>query len=281
RAQLADDRATTHRGMSPIRLKNPLNDEQDYLRPGILPGLLATAERNQRFGNADLRLFEMGRVFVATPKGDQIEHEHLGILMTGSREAESWASQSETIDLHDLRAVLGSILPAGLVLNPLDDERLLCACSIEIGRGKKAVKLGVAGILPPSRGRELDFSTALVVAELNLKKLASASEARVRFEELPRFPGSSRDIAMLVPSALEAETIAAFFDSYEEPLLRSADLFDVFQDPTGEKLPQDRKSLAYSVTYRAEDRTLEANEVETAHAKLLDSLKSGLNVEFR
>lgn len=281
-AQLADDRATSHRGMSPIRLKNPLNDEQDYLRPGLVPGLLASAERNRRFGNADLRLFELGRVFTATPKGEEIEHEHLALLLTGARVSRSWADgKPADLDIHDLRAALEAICPSGLNLVPIEDERLLCGCSLEMGRGKKAAKIGLAGIVPPARARELDLDAPVMVAELNLKKLAAAFSDEVKFAELPRFPGSSRDIAMLVPVDLRAGVIADFFAGYEEALLQSVELFDVFQDPTGAKLPADRKSLAYSVTYRATDRTLEANEVEVAHAKLLNSLKSGLSVEFR
>jgi len=120
-----------------------------------------------------------------------------------------------------------------------------------------------------------------MVAELNLKKLAAATDDDIAFADLPKFPGSSRDVAMLVPAALGAGEVAAFFASHDEPLLQSVELFDVFSDSTGEKLPADKKSLAYSVTYRSERRTLEAKEVETAHAKLLDSLRSGLNVEFR
>ncbi len=280
--QLTDDLATSHRGMSPIRLKNPLNDEQDYLRPGLVPGLLATASRNQRFGNADVRFFEMGRVFTATPKGGEVEHEHLALLMTGGRTARSWADgKPSNLDIHDLRAALEEVCPNGLNLVPVDDDRMLCACSIEIGRGKKAAKLGLAGIVPPARARELDLEAPVMVAEINLKKLAAAASTELKYEELPKFPGSSRDVAMLVSADLAAGTVADFFANHEEPLLESVELFDVFQDPSGEKLPADKKSLAYSISYRSGDRTLEAAEVEAAHAKLLDSLKSGLNVEFR
>ena len=280
--QLTDDLATSHRGMSPIRLKNPLNDEQDYLRPGLVPGLLATASRNQRFGNADVRFFEMGRVFTATPKGGEVEHEHLALLMTGERTARSWADgKPSNLDIHDLRAALEEICPKGLNLVLVDDDRMLCACSIEIGRGKKATKLGLAGIVPLARARELDLEAPVMVAEINLKKLASAAGADLKYKELPKFPSSSRDVAMLVSADLAAGIVADFFANHEEPLLESVELFDVFQDPSGEKLPADKKSLAYSISYRSGDRTLEAAEVETAHAKLLDSLKSGLHVEFR
>jgi phenylalanyl-tRNA synthetase beta chain len=281
-AQLSDDLATTHRGMSPVRLKNPLNDEQDYLRPGLIPGLLASASRNQRFGRHDLRFLESGRVFTAPPKGDEIEHEHLALLMTGARVNRSWADgKPSALDLHDLRAVLEQICPEGLNFVPVDDTRLLCACSIEIGEGKKASKLGLAGIVPPARARELDIDAPVLVAEMNVKKFMAARNADPAHADLPKFPGSSRDVAMLVPRDLPAGTIAAFISAHEEPLLQSFELFDLFEDSDGVKLARDKKSLAYSILYRSSDRTLEAHEVETAHSKLLDSLKSGLHVDFR
>ncbi|MEM7700066.1 MAG: phenylalanine--tRNA ligase subunit beta, partial [Verrucomicrobiota bacterium] len=257
--QLSDDVATNHRSMSPIRLKNPLNDEQDYLRPGLVPGLLATASRNVRFGNSDLRLFEAGRVFTATPKGGEVEHEHLALLLSGARMPRNWANEKpDSIDLADLRAALEAICPKGLRLTPIEDERLIGACRIEIGIGKKAAKLGLAGILPPARARALGIDDSVLIAEVNLKKLAEISNRDIAFEELPKFPGSSRDIAMLVPSNLACGEVEAVFASHQDPLLAHYELFDVFSDPSGEKLPADRKSLAWSLTYRSPDRTLEA-----------------------
>ncbi len=281
-AQLADDLATTHRGMSPVRLKNPLNDEQDYLRPGLIPGLLASASRNQRFGRPDLRLFEAGRVFTATPKGDEIEHEHLALLMTGARTRRSWADgKPSLLDIHDLRGVLEQICPGDLHFVPVEDPRLLCACRIEIGEGKKTAAIGLAGIVPPARARELDIDAPVLVAEMNLKKLMAARRSDPAHADLPKFPGSSRDVAMLVPKDLPAGAVADFLRAHPEPLLQSFELFDLFEDPEGVKLAKDKKSLAWSILYRSPDRTLESHEVETAHAKLLDSLRSGLHVDFR
>ncbi len=281
--QLKDDVATNHRGMSPIRLKNPLNDEQDYLRPGLIPGLLASAGNNVRFGNGDLRLFETGRVFTATPKGGEVEHEHLGLLITGSRTARSWhEAKPSNVDIYDLSAVIETLCPGQKVnLVPIKDDRMLCPVSIEIGTGKKAAKIGLAGFISPGRARDFDLESPVAVAEINVKKLTAAVEQELKFSELPKFPGSSRDIAMLVPADLKNSEIEKFFSNVNEPLLMSVELFDVFSDPSGERLAKDKKSLAYSLTYRSPNRTLEAAEVETAHSKLLDSLKKDLPIEFR
>ena len=283
--QLGDDFAANHRGMSPIRLKNPLNDDQDYLRPGLIPGLLASAGRNVRFGNSDLRLFEIGKVYTRAKKGGDVEQDHLALFMTGARTPPSWAeNRPDPVDIHDLRAILEGLLGRhgkDLVFRPVEDSPLLGACSIEIGRGKKAPRIGMAGYLPPSRGRDLDIETPITVAEISVEKLRNALNAPVIFAELPRFPGSSRDIAMAVPADLPNESIAAFFDGYEEPLLAEASLFDVFRDETGEKLDRDKKSVAWTLLYRRADRTLEGDEVDQAHERLIQTLKKELPVEFR
>jgi phenylalanyl-tRNA synthetase beta subunit len=181
--------------MSPVRLKNPLNDEQDYLRPGLVPGLLASASRNQRFGHARSAALRSGPRFHLPPKGDEIEHEHLALLMTGARINRSWADgKPKAMDIHDLRAVLEQICPEGLNFVPVDDPRLLCACSIEIGEGKKASKLGLAGIVPPARARELDISAPVLVAEMNVKKLMAARNTELAS---PICPSSRAVRAML------------------------------------------------------------------------------------
>ena len=280
--QLADDVATQHRGMSEVRLKNPLNDEQNIMRPGLIPGLLATAERNVRMGNSSLRLFEIGRVFTMTPKGDEIEHEHVGLLVSGGTTQRSWHDpRPADLGLFDLRGALENLAaPAALTLHPVDDPRLMLASQIEIGGQKK---LGLIGVLPPARARELGIDAPVIVAELNLKKLSAALCTGVTAEPLPRFPAISRDIALEAPVELSNLEIANFFHkaSSQEALLVASEMFDRFVDPSGEKLATDRKSITWSLTYRSPDRTLESAEVDAAHQKILEKLKKALPVEFR
>ena len=281
-AQLADDVATQHRGMSEVRLKNPLNDEQNIMRPGIIPGLLSTAERNVRMGNTSLRLFEIGRVFTATPKADEIEHEHLGLLITGETANRSWHDpRPSDLDLFDLRGALENLAaPHALTLTPVEDPRLLLASEIRIGAQKK---LGLIGLLHPARARELGIDSPVLVAELNLKKLSAALGPGVTAVPLPRFPAISRDIALEAPADLANLDIENFFTAAtnDEPLLVGAEMFDRFVDPSGEKLDAERKSITWSLTYRSPDRTLESAEVDAAHQSILENLKKSLPVEFR
>jgi phenylalanyl-tRNA synthetase beta chain len=114
-----------------------------------------------------------------------------------------------------------------------------------------------------------------------MSALQQGAQAVAKFTELQRFPSITRDVALEVPADLPAAKIAAFFAAQKEPLLASAEVFDVFSDATGEKLPAGKKSTAWSLTYRAADRTLAANEVDEAHQRILKSLLGTLPATIR
>ncbi len=282
-SQLVDDPANAGKGgLAPVRVKNPISDDYVFLRPSVIPALLSVAAHNVNMGNRNLSLFELGTVFSATPKGQEIEQSSLGLLMTGNREPRSWkAPQPDAKDFFDLRGIIEALCPGQDVqINPISPQagtHLALAAEIRIGKSKA----GICGQLAPARARELGLETPVLLAEFNTHSLANARDTSRQYAELPRFPASSRDIAMEAPGGLANSEIETVFSIIDEPLLESFSLFDVFSDPSGEKLAADKKSLAYSVTYRHPDRTLEQAEVDKAHEKILKILKKGLPVVFR
>jgi phenylalanyl-tRNA synthetase beta chain len=100
-------------------------------------------------------------------------------------------------------------------------------------------------------------------------------------EDLPQFPGSSRDAAMEVAATLPASEIEGAVLKHAEPLLVSFECFDVFADASGVKLAADRKSVAYRFHYRDSGRTLQSGEVDAAHQRMLEMLTQKLGVKFR
>jgi phenylalanyl-tRNA synthetase beta chain len=140
--------------------------------------------------------------------------------------------------------------------------------------------VGFAGQLWPKDARALDAETAVLVAEIDPGALPLGSAAK-KYREIPRFPATARDIALLAPLALTHEQIEAALLAAKEPLLAGVELFDVFADPTGTRIPSDKKSLAYSLTYRSSEKTLTADEVNAAHTRLKERLKNALGVTLR
>ena len=111
--------------------------------------------------------------------------------------------------------------------------------------------------------------------------LQKALTREVKFDEIPRFPAITRDIALEVPADLANVKLEDFFTTRKEPLLTGSLLFDRFADPTGQKLPAGKKSLAYTLTYRDPAKTLSTAEVDTAHTKIMAELLMDLPVTVR
>ncbi|MES2995239.1 MAG: phenylalanine--tRNA ligase subunit beta [Verrucomicrobiota bacterium] len=279
-AQMLD--ALTWRPMADgdvIRVKLPLSEDHAIMRPAITPGLVASAVRNSRQQLKDLRFFEMGRVFrnAGGGKAKDQESETLALLLSGVSTA-SWNQTARASDLYDLKGVLAALLPGRKIrFAPKERAGFALACDIKAGDQN----VGVFARLLPARERKLDFDGPVFLAELDLAKLRRLLAGTTQVDELPQFPGSSRDAAMEASATLRNSEIEAVLEKSGEPLLVSFDCFDVFSDPSGMKLPIDRKSVAWRFHYRAADRTLKAGEVDAAHQKMLELLEKKLGVKFR
>ena len=263
-----------------IRVKLPLSEDHAVMRPSIVPGLVASAARNVRQQQKSLRFFEMGRVFRNSGGGkakDQ-ESETLAILVSGGTAPTGWNQADRQADLHDLKGLINALVPNKVIrFSPRDRDGFALGCDIKADDQN----IGIFARLRPARERELDFTSPVYIAELDLTKLRKLLTGIEHVEDLPQFPGSSRDAAMEVAATLPNAEIENVLLKLAEPLLVSFECFDVFSDPSGVKLPADRKSVAYRFQYRAADRTLKAEEVDAAHQKVLEALVTKAGVKFR
>ena len=256
-----------------LRVRNPLHEEQSILRPSLLPGLLESLAHNLCAGVRDLRLFEVGRVFRADARE---ERTALALVLSGTAAPASWRDAKPRVaDFFDLKGALAA-LGLDLAFEPATHPAL--ALAVELRHHGKPV--GIAGQLAPARARALDATAPVLVAEIDLDLFDAAPAAR-RFAELPKFPAVTRDIALLAPASVPHGQIEAVLRGAGEPLLVGVELFDVFTDPTGQRIPADQKSVAYALTYRSSGRTLTAEEVAEAHNRLKERLKAELSVSFR
>jgi len=256
------------------RVKNPMNDEQVILRPNLLPGLLQSLRDNLRGGAKSVRLFEVGRVFSAQQPE---EAAHLAFVLSGPIAERSWRNgEGSEADLFHLKGVITAVLGEKTIFVADENSALTLALAIDVD-GKR---VGFAGQLWPKDARALDATAPVLFGEIHLDAL-TAQAAAGKYREIPRFPATARDIALLAPLDLTHAQIEQTLRGANEPLLAEVELFDVFADPTGVRVPTDKKSLAYSLTYRSPERTLTADEVNVAHARLKERLKTTLAVSLR
>ena len=266
-----------------IKVALPLSEDHAVMRPSLTPGLVATAARNIRQGAKSLRFFEMGRQFrnAGGGKATDIEADSIALLLGGERRPATWSVKpgcQGQIDGFDVKGVLSHLFPNQLIqFNPREREGFILAADIQCD-GKP---IGVFAQLSPSKCRELDADWPIYLVELDAKKCQQLAEGIGQVEDLPQFPGSSRDAALEAPIALSNAEIERVIKKHNESLLVSFACFDLFTDPTGEKLAADKKSIAYTFHYRSAERTLKAKEVDQAHQKLLDQLAKALPIAFR
>ena len=251
-----------------IELRNPLSEDAVALRPSILVGLLAVLDRNIRAGAERVAVFEIGRTFIP-PKGK--EERHLGVLLWGNvANAPDWRSQTNRrLDLFDLRGVLDVVVPS---LSFRSGRFPDLALPIDIYSGDRMI--GFGGQLSSAKS---NAPGPVFVAELHADLLIKPGESTKKFREIDRYPSVTRDIALIVPEEISHAKILRAIENPKEPLLESVALFDLFT----EKVGAEKKSLAYRLTYRDRSRTLTNEEVNAAHAKIRERLRSDLGAELR
>lgn len=262
-------------GTPVLEVRNPLGDDQSALRSSLIHGLIPAVERNLNYGTHSIRLFEMGRIFKVA---EEEELTAVALVMTGRRNPEeSWLSkETSSMDIFDLKGVIEVILPTACLV-PTQDPRLAAGWAIQVGGSV----VGIIGIIQPAIARAISARGPVVVAEIRMDAIAASAEQRLAFSPLPKFPSVSRDLAVVASLDMTAGEVSRVLREVREPLLSTIHIFDVFTDPKGEKLPEDRKSLAFSLTFRASDRTLTSEEVGSSFERLKTALKTALPVEFR
>lgn len=263
-----------------IKVALPLSEDHSTLRPSLTPGLIASATRNARQGAKSFRFFEIGRTFrnAGGGKAKDLEADHIAIFMGGQRTPKSWNSEEEICDAFDLKGIIASLAPnAEISLRPKERNGFLLGAEIHLN-GKN---VGAFAQLHPKLQREFDFNSPVYLAELDVAKLIQVRQSPRMALALSKFPGSSRDVALECPLSVSAGDIADTLKKAQEPLLVNFTCFDHFHDPSGEKLSEDKKSLAFRLDYRSEEKNLKAKEVEKAHEALVKILCEKLSLTQR
>jgi phenylalanyl-tRNA synthetase beta chain len=265
-----------------VRLRNPISSERTVMRQTVLAGVLDVAAANLRHEDG-ARLFEVGPVFLERP-GRPLPDEprRLALVLTGRRQPEFWGdTAAQPLDFFDLKGVVealaGDLHLAEVGYRPAAVPYLHPGRSAELRLGEAAV--GHFGQMHPREAEAYGLGDRIVLAgELDLEALQAAAPERYTYTPVPRFPAALRDIAVVVDEAIPAEQVAQEVRRAGGELLRQVRLFDLYR---GESIPPGTKSLAYALTYQAEDRTLTDKEVDRAHKKIEDRLRHVLKAQVR
>jgi len=265
-----------------LRVRNPLSSERAYLRQTLLPSMLETARENLRFIDR-VAIFEIGAVYL--PVESQTlpdEPRRLAAVMTGPREPESWleGQDRQPLDFYDMKGVVEAML-----------SRLGEEASFEKGQhpafhpGRCAevrideVNLGVMGELRPSVRESFGLPNQPICAlEFDLDAMIALWGGPSKMEAISSHPAVYEDLALVVNEEVPAVRVRELIAQTGAPLLRSVVLFDQYR---GEQIGAGKKSLAYRLTYQAEDRTLKDREVSKERNRIIRRLEREIGATLR
>ncbi len=272
-----------------LALQNPLSVERSILRPSLLPGLLEVVGLNANRQMPDVRAFEVGNVFAPhrPEDGDRPAHEdlRLGLVLTGLRAPRAWFTGArDRVDLYDAKGMAEAALQAAGVTDvqtvPWSDDQV--PAYLEPGRAARLVcgssELGWFGEVALAAREVFDLPAPVFAAELSITALTTLPPATVRYEPLPRFPAVQRDLAVVVSGQVTAGQVEAAIRAMNLPLLSRITLFDVY---TGGQVGAGRRSLAWSLTFQAPDRTLTDAEVNRVHERIVAEVTRQFGAEVR
>ncbi len=245
-----------------IKLINPLTERQNIMRPSLIPGLLNNLIHNLNQGNSIVKVFELGRVF--SPKKEQMA---LGALLSGEG------------DLYDLKGILEALCEELAIISPrIGSTSLPFLLS---GRGGEVLvadkRVGLLGEMNPNVLSCFGIEERALVFELDLREFLLGRREK-RFRELPKYPAIVRDIALSLPEKITSEELVQTIYSLGGELVEEVKFFDLDR---GTQIPSGHKGLAYSISYRAENRTLKDEEIKRLHQRISLGLEKRLKARIR
>jgi phenylalanyl-tRNA synthetase beta chain len=265
-----------------IRLANPISQEREFLRQSLLPSMLETLRTNRRYRQR-MALFEIGRVYLPQPGAElPLEQRRLAIALTGPVLPASWydGEAPPQFGFAHLKGIVETLVQrlhvpgVRLVAAPHPSLHPARSAALQLA----GAALGVLGEAHPQVCERFDVPEHVVVLlELDLDMLLAHRQPR-RYERISRFPAALQDMALVVDADIPAQTVEETLRAAGGGLLRHVELFDLYQ---GEQIPAGKKSLAYALTFQAEDRSLTEDEVLQLYQRIQQHAAATLGAELR
>jgi len=263
-----------------IPLLNPLREELGVMRTSLVPGLLDVAARNVSRRNMNVSIFEIGNTYWGEEQPLQkLPREELRVAgVAVGKSGRHWLDQPLNYDFYYLKGIIeGLTLEFGLKL----EYRLAQNKLLHPGRSADIYLqnqyVGYLGEMHPSLEKEWGLER-VVLFELEYNPLFARMRQTVRAHSIPRFPAIQRDLAVVVTSETPADAVMAKMRKLGGELLQQVEIFDVYK---GKPIPENRKSLAFSLRYQSLERTLTDEEVNLLNSRILDGIQQEFDAEWR
>ena len=252
-----------------VKIMNPLGEETSVMRTTLIPNMLDVISTNISHKVEEVSAFECGNTFIPQ-EGLPIETKKYCVGMYGKE-----------VDFFVLKGVIESVLN-NVGLKGYEIEPETTNLTFHPGRCAKIVYnniyIGTFGELHPDAIENYNLGQRVYVAEINIDTVFENLNLTKSYNPLPKYPSTSRDIALIVKDEVFVKQIEDIIKANGEDLVESYKLFDVYK---GAQIEEGHKSIAYSITYRSKDKTLTDEDVAKVHEKILSELSEKLNANLR
>jgi len=266
-----------------LRIVNPISEDQDILRPSLIPNLLNAIKKNQSRDIENFEIFEAGSQYTSSTPGDQF-NSVVG-LKSGINKKKSWRHAEQQYDVYDIKNDIVNLIDY-LIPNQkkitLDDESpewMHPGRSASIILNKK-IRLGYFGELHPRVIKSFKIKNKVNAFELLIDQMPeSARKLNSKVDiNLSEFQSVKRDFAFVVDQHIRALDLEESAKKVDKDLIRDVEIFDIFED---ESLGPNKKSMAIKVTIQASDRTLKDNEIQDICSKIVKSIEKSTSGSVR
>jgi len=265
-----------------VSVVNPLAKDNAEMRHSLLPGLIDNLKLNLAHKGRTFHGYHLGKVFGGGGgDGKATERQCVAGLMHGPRPRYGLRlGEESSLDFLQAKGVVEAVLELFHLRECMTWTRFEAGFlhpgkSAKMSRGEAL--LGYLGQLHPEIADGLELP-AVFVFELDLEKLLEYAPRRIAVRSLPRFPAVERDVALVVDRDFASQQVISWIENLGEALIEHVEVFDQY---LGAPVPEGKKSLAYKVSYRAEDRTLTDTEINELHQRLVDQLGETFGAERR
>ncbi|MCF6158683.1 MAG: phenylalanine--tRNA ligase subunit beta [wastewater metagenome] len=247
----------------PIDIANPLRQEESRLRMCLLPNLINVKRYNANYGVERVRIFEIARVYLA---GDTLPHE------------KTCLSVITDADFYSLKGILELLLqqlgiPSKGEWTPFKEPKLF--------KDERAAQVFLDGRVLGYLGeasKELEFKTQTSLLELDVDLLIESANFTKKYQVISQYPSVIRDLAIIIDERVAWSSIEQCIADIRIPFFKGVNFFDIYR---GKQIPEGQKSVAFSLCFQAQDRTLKGEEVDIAVQTALDTLREKLGAELR
>jgi phenylalanyl-tRNA synthetase beta chain len=261
-----------------VKILNPLSIDLDVMRQTLLFSGLEAIAYNQNRRNADLKLYEFGKVY-SVEEEKYIETQRFAIFLTGAYQAEQWNQKAKPVSFYNLKAIVDGIVAklniSDAILEDSICKKLVYGLQYKLNN-KQLVKFGAVAA---EALKKVDIDGEVFYADFKFDMMLKlVRKNKIVYEDVSKFPAVRRDLSMLIDKSVTFEQLKQIAQKTERKLLHDVNVFDVYQ---GDKLPEGKKSYALSFILQDNEKTLTDKAIDAIMQKLIYNLGKEAGAEIR